>query len=140
MKLHRDIGVSQATTWFMLQRVREAFGTERPYSFNGPIEIDEAYFGGLEKNKHASKKANLGRGPVGKPAVVGMKDRETNSVKARVVSGTDKPTLQGFVREHADDHTKVYRTIPASTRALRTTRASSTVSASTSMGRRPRTA
>lgn len=59
MKLHRDIGVSQPTAWFMLQRIRAVFGTERPFPMDGPVEVDEAYFGGLEKNKHASKKAGL---------------------------------------------------------------------------------
>lgn len=108
MKLHRDLGISQPTAWFMLQRIREAFSLDIPMEFEGPVEVDEAYFGGLEKNKHASKKANLGRGPVGKTAVVGMKDRNSNSVTARVVSSTDKPTLQGFVKEHAEDGTKVY--------------------------------
>ena len=44
-------------------------------------------------------------GPVGKAAVVGLKDRETNTVKAR---RTDAPTLQGFVTEHRADGAKVY--------------------------------
>ncbi|MXW46852.1 MAG: IS1595 family transposase [Gammaproteobacteria bacterium] len=108
MKLHRDIGVSQPTAWYMLQRIREAFGTERPYPFEGPIEVDESYFGGLEKNKHNSKKANLGRGPVGKKAVVGIKDRKTKQVRAKVVDNTDKATLQGFVKENVENGTKVY--------------------------------
>ena len=108
MKLHRDLGVSQPTAWFMLQRIREVFGSDQPFQFNGPVEVDEAYFGGLEKNKHARKKANLGRGPVAKTAVVGMKDRESNKVAARVVASTGKSTLQGFVKEHVRDDTKIY--------------------------------
>lgn len=108
MKLHRDIGVSQPTAWFMLQRIRAAFGTERPFSMDGPVEIDEAYFGGLEKNKHASKKANLGRGPVGKTAVVGARDRATGQVTAKVVESTDAPTLNAFVDANAIEGAKVY--------------------------------
>ena len=45
MKLHRDIGVSQPTAWFMLQRIRAAFGTDHPFPFNVPVEINEAYLG-----------------------------------------------------------------------------------------------
>ena len=46
MKLHRDIGVRQATAWFMLHRIREAWKVPGGNSFAGPVEIDETFFGG----------------------------------------------------------------------------------------------
>ncbi|MCY4674714.1 MAG: IS1595 family transposase [Bacteroidetes bacterium] len=107
MKLHRDIGVRQATAWFILQRIRQGLIPDNVL-FNGPVEVDEAYFGGLDKNKHASKKANLGRGPVDKTAVVGMKDRKSNQVTAKVVQNTDGATLNAFVDHHASEDAKVY--------------------------------
>ena len=76
--------------------------------FDGPLEVDETYIGGLEKNKHAKKKLKAGRGPVGKTAVVGMKDRATKQVAAKVIDSTDKETLQGFVHAHARQGAKVY--------------------------------
>ena len=111
MKLHRDIGVTQKTAWFMLHRIRETWAVEKGAVFEGPCEVDEAYFGGLRKsmsNKRRKELAGTGRGTVGKTAVVGIKDRKTNRVAARVIDHADKPTLQGFVDDHASEDAKLY--------------------------------
>ena len=105
MKLHRDLGVTQKTAWFMQQRIREAFAALGPnVRFGGPVEVDETYMGGKRANMSNAKRKELagtGRGAVGKTAVVGAKDRSTNQVSALVVESTDKATLQGFVVERA---------------------------------------
>ena len=112
MKLHRDIGVSQKTAWFMLHRIRQAWSQADEHgSFSGPVEVDETYFGGKRKNMSNAKREELagtGRGAVGKTAVVGAKDRATNQVVAKVVQSTDKETLQGFVTDHSESHAIVY--------------------------------
>ena len=108
MKLHRDLKVTQKTAWFMLHRIREAWRQERGALFAGPVEIDETYFGGIEKNKHGNKKQRLGRGGVGKAVIAGAKDRATNEVRAEVVEATDAETLQGFVADHAAPGAMVY--------------------------------
>ena len=108
MKLHRDIGVTQKTAWFMLHRIREACFDHHRAVFAGPVEVDETYMGGIEGNKHAHKKQRLGRGGVGKSVVIGAKDRATNQVRAEVVEGTDAETLQGFVTDHAAPGATVY--------------------------------
>lgn len=109
MKLHRDIGVTQKTAWYMLHRIRETWSLETGGAFAGPVEVDEAYFGGKRKNMSKSKREELtGRGTAGKVAVVGIKDRATKQVAARVVDQTNRRTLQGFVDDHADPDAKMY--------------------------------
>ena len=108
MKLHRDIGVTQKTAWFMLQRIRKALERDDD-PFGGPVEVDETYMGGKRKNmSKAKRKALEGRGAVGKTAVIGAKDRKTNKVRANVVKETDKQTLQGFVVDSAIPGATIY--------------------------------
>ena len=121
MKLHRDLGITQKSAWHLGHRIREAWEDEEDTwgggmfglfddsdAMMGPVEVDENYIDGKERNEHANKKLRQGRGPVGKTAVIDMKDRETNKISAEVVKlgeewggSPDKPTLQGFVRENA---------------------------------------
>ena len=109
MKLHRDLGVTQKTAWFMMHRLREASSFKSGALFSGTVEVDETYFGGKRRNMHAAKRKELdGRGPTGKTAVVGMKNRETKQVIAQVVERTDADTLCTFVEDRITPDTMVY--------------------------------
>ena len=108
MKVHRELGITQKTAWFMLHRLRDAMEAGKPW-FQGPVEADETFIGGKEGNRHAKKKLNAGRGSVGKTAVAGVKDRATGQVVSRVVDNTDKTTLQGFVNGQAAEGATLYR-------------------------------
>ena len=108
MKLHSDLNVTQKTAWFLAHRIRDALTQAGPL-FGGPVEVDETYVGGKRRNMSNAKRAQLsGRGAVGKTAVVGAKDRETNQVAAKVVTATDQETLQGFVEDHTGAEATVY--------------------------------
>ena len=104
MKLHRDLNITQKSAWHLAHRIRESW--ERQYApFVGPVEADETFGGGKDKNKHkhSRKRPHAGRRPLAKTAVVGVKDRASGKVRARVESSTDSAaTLKGFVASTTD--------------------------------------
>src|ERR1700722_8924653 len=101
MQLAKEIGITQKSAWFVLHRLREACGGDDLSKLKGIIEIDETYVGGIEKNKHESKKLKAGRGTVGKTAVLGMRERGGRTI-GMTIANADKKTIQAAINQHIE--------------------------------------
>ena len=109
MKLHRELGKTQKTAWYLAHRIRKAWSCGNGNLFSGPSEVDETYIGGRARNMRKSQRKNLtGRGTVDKVAVVGVKGRATNHVAAQVVDDTTSHTLEGFIQNNVLPGTRIY--------------------------------
>ncbi len=108
MKLHRDLRITQKTAWHLAMRLREACRDNDLSLFSGPVEVDEAYIGGLEKWKHEKNRTHPGGGGKGKTIVAGVKDRKTRRIRLAVIEHTDGPTLKEFIGKTTKDGVTVY--------------------------------
>ena len=97
-EIHRAIGVTQKTAWFMLHRIRLAMqdGSFSKFGGGGPVEADETMIGGLARFMHKDKKEEkiTGTGGAGKELVMGLLDRETGKVRVKHITNRKRRTLQ----------------------------------------------
>ena len=111
-QLSRDINVTQATAWYMLQKIRLLYPQTDAEAFEGTVECDEVYIGGKEKWKHKSMRTphTQGRSTLTKTPVFGMMERSyiedekgdivpMTYVHAFVVEKTDKATLTPIIKQ-----------------------------------------
>ncbi len=107
-ELHRALGVTQKTAWFMLHRIRLAMKNKSLLKLGyqgGPVEMDETFVGGKLKNMHKSRKpqgtgySGVAVGAMAKTIVVGMLERK-GRVRAEVVMERSHPTLRALAVRH----------------------------------------
>ena len=108
-EIHRAIGVTQKTAWFLNHRIRLAFGMESPEKLSGHVEADETFIGGKARNMHASKRERriTGTGGKDKTAVMGILERG-GKVRATVIPNRKKSALQAEVRKHVEAGSALY--------------------------------
>ena len=109
-EIHRALGVTQKSAWFMLHRIRVAMKTggfgmtyKLGGSDGGAVEVDETFIGGKVENMHKSRRLKLNQirdsverkdHYMGKTVVMGMLDRELRQVRAKVVPNIKREALQ----------------------------------------------
>lgn len=100
-ELHRALGVTQKSAWFMLHRVRLGLQNNDGSKLSGEVEVDESFIGGKARNMHASKRAEkmVAGSNKGKTIAFAMVERG-GKVKTAVVDRRRKKELQAQIREH----------------------------------------
>jgi transposase-like protein len=111
-EIAKDIGVTQKSAWFMLHRIRKALANSSwsKMGGNGPIEIDETFIGPNPRKMHADKRQQRYRAMGGRPntPVMGMLDRESRQIRAKVIPNIKRETLQNEILNQIEKKSTVY--------------------------------
>ena len=114
-EIHRTLGVTQKTAWFMLQRIRQALHTFRHWDGKlggdgSEVEVDETYVGGRIRNMHKDRRLRYEQmgGNSGKTIVMGIMDRKMRQVRTQVVPDVKRETLQTQVLKNVKFGSQVY--------------------------------
>jgi transposase-like protein len=113
-EIHRALGVTQKTAWFMLQRIRLAFQRDNTHKMGGkrggPVEVDETFVGPNLQKMHRSRRLKLQSGECAqtKAIVMGMLDRNSREVRAKVIPNVQREVLQGEILDGIEKGSKVY--------------------------------
>jgi len=111
-ELHRSLGVTQKTGWFMLQRIRLAMQTGSFVTFKGQVEADETYIGAKARYMHKNRRTGVGHAGLMKTPIQGLLERASEShhsrVKLRVLRTNRKTEIQEMVRDIVEHGSAVY--------------------------------
>jgi transposase-like protein len=108
-EVHRAIGITQKSAWFMDHRIRHALGMSPVDKLSGEIEADETMIGGLARNMHKGKRALkiTGTGGKDKTLVMGILERG-GKVRTKVIANRKKTTVQKELRKHVEAGSSIY--------------------------------
>ena len=108
LQLARELGIAQEAAWRLGHKIRETWNQGALFLMSGEVEVDEAFIGGKERNKHEYQRRHEGRGAVGKQAVLGIRERKSGKVRAFPIDGTDRRTLHRHIRANVEPGSTVY--------------------------------
>src|SRR5580658_344969 len=108
-EVHRGLGVTQKTAWFMLHRIRLAMQDGTFNKLGGEVEVDETFIGGKARNMHKDKRAEkiTGTGGKDKEVVFGMVERGGNVVTGHVAARTKKQ-LQPIIKDRIEAGSAIF--------------------------------
>lgn len=108
-EIHRSIGVTQKTAWFMNHRIRLALNVGTIDKLSGEVEADETFIGGKARNMHLRKRERriTGTGGKDKTPVMGILERG-GKVRALVIPNRKKKALQSEVKKHVEAGAALY--------------------------------
>ncbi len=121
-EIHRALGVTQKTAWFLDHRIRLMLGDEYATGkLGGEVEADETFIGGKARNMHKSKRERriTGTGGKDKTAVMGLLERG-GQVRTKVISSRKKKELHAEVKKHVEAGSALYTDALMSYRGLET--------------------
>jgi transposase-like protein len=100
-EVHRAIGITQKSAWFLDHRIRFALTASTANKLSGQVAADETFIGGKARNMHRAKRERVitGTGGKDKTAVMGILERG-GKVVTKIVDNTKKKTLQSEIRQH----------------------------------------
>jgi transposase-like protein len=113
-EIARHVGVTQKSAWFMLHRIRYALQNGSLEQFggpeSGPVEVDETFIGGKPKNMHLKARLKMKQGVHANPkmTVMGMLDRESRQVRAKVIPNAKRDVLQAEIMREIEQGSTVY--------------------------------
>lgn len=109
-EIHRALGITQKSAWFVLHRIRLAMQTRTFMKIDGEVEVDETYIGAKARNMHASKRKRLGMSQsnsmVGKAAVMGLLERHGkdghSTIRLQVIEGRKRSHFTPVIEAHVE--------------------------------------
>ena len=113
-EVHRAIGVTQKTAWFLDHRIRFMLNMEPGEKASGHVEADETFVGGKARFMHKDKREKkiTGTGGKDKTMVMGILERgqdgKPSKVRAKVIDSRKKKALQSEVRQHVEAGSALY--------------------------------